>query len=59
MNNELIRNTAKKSKVFLWEIATALNVSEATITRKLRKELSADETARILDIIEQLAAEKA
>lgn len=59
MKNSTIRQTAKKLGVYLWEIAEALNISEATITRKLRKELSADETAHILGIIEEIAAEKA
>lgn len=59
MRNKTIREAAKKSGVFLWEIAVALNVSEATIMRKLRKELSAEETKKILNVIEQLAAEKA
>lgn len=59
MKNLKIRQRAKERGVFLWEIATALNIGEATITRKLRKELSADETAHILGIIEQIAAEKA
>lgn len=59
MKNLKIRQTAKEANVFLWEIAAVLNISEATITRKLRKELSAEETAKILGIIEQLSAEKA
>lgn len=59
MKNKKIRETAKSKGVCLWEIASALKISEATITRKLRKELSAEETSKILNIIEQLAAEKA
>ncbi len=59
MKNRKIRETAKNKGVCLWEIASALKISEATITRKLRKELSAEETDNILNIIEQLSAEKA
>lgn len=59
MKNKKIRETAKSKGVCLWEIAFALKISEATITRKLRKELSAEETSKILNIIEQLSAEKA
>ncbi len=59
MKNRKIRETAKNKGVYLWEIALALKISEATLTRKLRKELSTEETDNIINIIEQLSAEKA
>lgn len=52
--NEELRNTAKAARVRLWQVADALGISEATITRMLRKELSADTKAQILGIIERL-----
>lgn len=57
--NEIIREKAKKCGVFLYEIADRLGLYETSFIRKLRKELSAEETDKILGIIEQLAAEKA
>jgi len=41
----------------LWQIAQALGVSEPTITRKLRNELSPDEKDEFIQIIDRLAAE--
>lgn len=57
--NTTIRENARKHNVFLYEIADRLGLYETSFIRKLRKELSAEETAKILGIIEQLAAEKA
>lgn len=59
MANTDIRTHAKNNKVALREVADTLNVSEATITRKLRKELPTAEKQRILSIIDDIATEKA
>ena len=53
--NEEIRNAAKKNGIFLWQIAEILGVSEPTMTRKMRRELSDNEKLKILSIIEDLA----
>ncbi|KJS18544.1 MAG: hypothetical protein VR69_00150 [Peptococcaceae bacterium BRH_c4b] len=45
-----LREAGKKQ----WELADALNISEATIVRKLRKELPEEEKTRIIAVIEQL-----
>lgn len=58
ISNTDIRTTAKSKGVLLWEIAIHLNISEATMTRKLRKELPTDEKQRIFTIIDEIAAEK-
>ena len=58
MQNQAIRTTAKEKCVKLWEIAEALNISEPTMTRKLRHELPQAEKDRIFSIIEEIAAEK-
>ena len=47
-----IRTSAIKSNVFLWEIANELGISEPTITRKLRAELSAEEKNRTTNTAE-------
>ena len=56
--NTDVRETAKKKDVRLWEIAEYLNVSDPTMTRKLRRELPANEKQRILAIIDEIAAAK-
>lgn len=58
MNNQEIRNAAKKKGVTLWQIADLLEVSEATMTRKLRRELPEKERKHILNAIALLAAAK-
>lgn len=58
MTNQKIRETAKEKGVALWQVADKINISEPTMTRKLRHELSKDETERILSIISELAEEK-
>ena len=56
--NTDVRETAKKRGVRLWEIAEFLNVSDPTMTRKLRRELPADEKQKILSIIDEIATAK-
>lgn len=55
MENLTIRQAAKEQKVFLWQIAEHLKISEATMMRKLRHELPPDESTKILAIIDKLA----
>lgn len=56
--NKSIRAYAKKHGVCLWEIAAALSISEPTMTRKLRFELSSTEKAQIKGIIDSISAKK-
>ncbi len=58
MENMNLRRTAKAAKVPLWRIAEVLGISEATMTRKLRRELPEKEKQQILGIIEHLAMEE-
>ena len=58
LSNNDIRTAAKQHGVRLWEVAERLNVSEPTITRKLRRELPADEKQRIISLIDEISAEK-
>ena len=58
MANEELRNAVRNSGVPFWKIAETMNVSAATMTRKLRRELPDAEKAKILDIIEQIKAQK-
>ena len=57
MANATIRQAAGTANIKLWRIADALGIADATFSRKLRKELPAAETARILTIIDALAKE--
>lgn len=58
MQNREIREAAKRYGVKLWQIAERLGVSEFTFSRKLRREVSEDEKARIMSIIENLKSEQ-
>lgn len=54
MVNTDIRLKAKENGVPLWKIAEKLNISEPTMTRKLRKELPDEEKTKIIGIIAEL-----
>lgn len=56
--NQDIRLSAKRSGVRLWQVADALGIREATLSRKLRYELPKAEKQKVLDIIETLAQER-
>ena len=54
MTNIRIRDYAKRNGVCLWQIAKAMSVSEATITRLFREELNDSDSNRIIDIIDKI-----
>lgn len=58
MNNRKIRNALKSNGLYLYNLGEILNVSEATITRMMRHELSQDEQARIITLIEREGKKK-
>mgnify|MGYP000945213226 CR=1 FL=1 len=55
--NREIREQAKRKGVFLWQIAEKYPLSDANFSKLLRRELSPEKKARVLSIIEELAAE--
>ena len=57
--NSEIRETAKKFSVCLWEVADAWGKSEPTLHRWLRHELSDEQKADFIKIIEKIAATRA
>lgn len=59
MTGAEVRKLAKESGVFLWQIAEKLGINDGNFSRKLRKPLSDADTAKILNIIEQIRAEQA
>ncbi len=56
--NKKIRITAKEKGVRLWEVAEVMNISDPTMTRKLRKELPTAEKEHILSIIDEIASRR-
>ncbi len=56
MTNEIIRKKAKKEKVAMWRIAERLNINESVLSRRMRHELSEEDTKQILKVIDEIAA---
>ena len=54
MHNQDIRHEILGSGLKLWQIAEALGITDATFSRKLRKELPDETKARIRCIIAEL-----
>lgn len=54
-NNQTLRAYAKQKGVCLWEVAESLSISEATIIRKLRSELSEKDRIKMMDHIDKIA----
>ena len=59
MANMDIRFKARAAGVPLWKIAAKMGVSEPTIHRRLRKELSRKEKKVYFDLIHEIAEEQA
>ena len=58
MANNIVREELKQRSVRHWELAHALDVSEQTLVRWLRFELSEDKQMDMLEKIEEIAKEK-
>ena len=58
MANDDIKSRAMENHVKLWKIADKLNITDGTFSKKLRKELSTEEKAKINAIIDEVAAER-
>lgn len=59
MPNLDIRFKAKAAGVPLWRIAKEMGISDMTLFRRLRKELSVQEKQKLLDVIMKIAADQA
>ena len=55
--NTEIRDAAKRNGVRLWQVAEGIGITDAPFSRKLRRELPADEREKVLNVIAKLAAE--
>lgn len=58
LENTAIRTRAKAKGVRLWELAEFMGISEPTMTRRLRRELPAEQQEEMLALIDEIAAEK-
>lgn len=60
MNRNMdVRGYAKEKGVYLYEVAEVLNISEPTLIRWLRTELSEDRKAAMIEAIDRVAAQHA
>lgn len=57
MTNQDIRRSAAGAGVKLWQIAEALGIADCSLSRKLRRELPAEEKEKIFGIIRELSQE--
>lgn len=57
MENLEIRRKLKEKKVFQWQVAKRMGISEMTLVRKLREELTEEEKQKILSVIDKIAVE--
>lgn len=58
MENLEIRSKLKEKNVFQWQVAKSMDISEMTLVRKLREELTEEEKQKILSVIDKIAVEK-
>ena len=54
-NNQALRTYAKQKGICLWEVAESLSINEATLVRKLRRELSEKDRIKMMDHIDKIA----
>jgi predicted XRE-type DNA-binding protein len=52
MRHKEIRNAMKQKGIAQWKLGELLGISENTVNRKLRKELSEEEKQKILAVID-------
>ena len=56
--NADIRRKTEEKAVLLWQIADALGIADATLSRWLRKELPQETKQKIFAIIDQIANDR-
>ncbi len=59
MNNAEIKRTIKESRIMQYEIAAKLGISEYTLCKWFRKELTAEQSTQILEAIAKIKAVEA
>ena len=58
MRNLEIRESIKKSKIKMWEVAECYGISDSSFSRMLRYELTKEQKLKIKKIIDFLRKEK-
>ena len=58
MPNAKIKEMLREKRIYQWEVATKMNVSEITFCRWLRHDLSEDKQQRILNAINEIVEER-
>ena len=58
MANKIIKDELKDKKVYQWELAVALGISEQTMVRRMRFEMNEDEQWKLLALINEIAMKK-
>lgn len=58
MTNKKIRAYAEDKNVYLWQIAKKLEITDSTLSRRLRNEFSKEETSKIISIIDEIVREQ-
>ena len=56
MYNYDIKQYAKQNHVKLWQLAERLGINDGNLSRRLRREFTEDEKARVKAIIDDIAA---
>ena len=56
MCNAIVREQIRSAKVFHWQVAEALGVSESKFCRMLRREMPDDQRREVLEAIEAAKA---
>lgn len=59
MENETIRQAARKNGVKLWQVAERWGCNDGNFSRKLRRQFSPEDERRALEIITEIAREGA
>lgn len=52
MTNQIIRTALAENRLYLWQLAEALGISESALSRMIRRELPGDVVEKILHVIE-------
>ncbi len=55
MANEELKSKAKAARVYMWEVADVLGISEPTLCRWMRYPLTAEQEKRVLDAIAKIS----
>ena len=56
MRNDEIKQRAREKGVKLWQLAERLGITDSTFSRRLRRDFSEEESARVCMLIDELAA---